>query len=301
MNPQAIENRQVPEASALIGPRTNDLQLPEDFPAVRYKDIPVMIEALGSRKSWVVWMDPLLRCLDKPGDLKRYRLDDEQKERIEAELAEVGPQGLPYLSQAFDHPNPRVRYAIARLMARQGAAAVPLLLPALQNPRTRLPAADALTEIGKPAVQPLVALLHNRLSRDAAWIAADLALSRIERMTSYYEVKNARDGLVRIWIVALAAAALAFGVGLWAEIGFTYTGLAAVGLGYVTWAASLTYGDSGHQDSKADSDGLLAVIGLLIFLVELLAAPFEYRRRAAEYASLTRRREKMKRKYSLPQ
>jgi HEAT repeat protein len=253
--------------------------------------VPGLIEAIGSRTGMAAAVDALVRRFDGPGRLDDRPPSDPLRRRIENVLFALGPAAIPALAQAFDHPQRRVRHAIARVLAKHGEAALTPLLAALRQPRPRYPAGDALTAIGAPAVQPLVDLLCAEPAGTATWHAADAALCGIVKAQTRKDDDQQRSAIRSLWAIALEMAAAAAGLGLWAELGFGV----ALGMGLVTGYVSWTVAVVGAPDTAHTG----CIAGLFL-LRSLFSAPFEYRKKVAQLAILAVERERLQSRFKLP-
>lgn len=250
-----------------------------------------LLESLGNRKPLTVLLDPLFRRFDRPGRLSFQPPEKLFNERVEAILAGIGPAALPQLAQGLDHPDFRVREAAARLMARQDRAAVPYLIEAMHKPRAKYLPGDALVSVGKPAIQPLVDFLKRERAATPVWDAADAALCAMIKSPTRKAIQHKRQHLLWSWILALAGALLAFGVGLWAEIGAGPSAILGLVVGYALWVAVLHESNGAQNNDTAD---------ILIFLLECVTAPFVYKEKLAAYRSSQATRARLAQKYGLP-
>ncbi len=254
--------------------------------------VPALIEALGSRKGLAARLDPLSRRFDKPGTLSMIPPDDPLTQRIELILFAFGPAALPRLAKGLEHPDLRARQAVARVMARNGAAAVDWLVSALANPRSHYLAMDALVEIGQPALEPLAALLRNEPPGSVAWDTADLGLCILLDKPTRREIKAFQSGLTLAWIGGLAAALVFFGFGMWISLGWIVSALVGLLAGYVVWGAAIS-----SAGLSADDEGR----SFVTMFKDMLAAAGKYPRKIEDYKSRLAARKQLCERYSLPE
>jgi hypothetical protein len=266
-----------------ISPLVNDLesdnkrkvsQSTDQLRAMGPVVVPALFEALGNRKGLARRLDPLARKFDKPGTLSMIPPEDPLAQRIEMILVAFGPAALPRLAKGLDHPDLRARQAAARVMARYGAAAVELLVPALTNPRCRYLAMDALVEIGEPAVEPLAALMRGETPGSAAWNAADLGLCTILDKPTRREMKTFKNGLTLAWIEGLVAALVFFGFGWFIALGWIVSAVVGLLAGYVVWGAMVSSTGLSTEDEGRS---------FVAMLRDMLAAGGKYGQKIACY------------------
>ncbi|MBW3623712.1 MAG: HEAT repeat domain-containing protein [Armatimonadetes bacterium] len=75
-------------------------------------------------------------------------------------IGRIGDVAEPQLLEALKDPSGNVRGAAVEALGVVGAPAVPELVEMLKEPDTRGPAGDALTKIGRPALEPVRPLIH---------------------------------------------------------------------------------------------------------------------------------------------
>ena len=97
------------------------------------------------------------QAVPAPGDDLEHALlagDVYQRRRAVDELAQRGAAALPVLAKALDEPSPDVRAAATQALVRMGPTALPLLGRAAADRKTvvRDPATRALVAMGTPAV-----------------------------------------------------------------------------------------------------------------------------------------------------
>jgi hypothetical protein len=195
------------------------------------------------------------------------------------------------LAKGLDHPDLRARQAVARVMARHGAAAVDFLVPTLSNPRAHYLAMDALVEIGEPAVDPLAALLRSGPSGSAAWNTADLGLCTILDRPTRQEIKAFKNGLTLAWIGWLAGTLLFFSFGMWINLGWIVAALVGLLVGYVVWGAAVSSTGLSLEDEGRS---------FAVMLKDMLAAAGKYPRKIAAYKNRAAARKQLCERYDLP-
>jgi hypothetical protein len=176
-------------------------------------------------------------------------------------------------------------------MARHGAAAVDLLVPALANPRSRYLAMDALVEIGQPAVEPLAAVLRSETPGSTVWNTADLGLCTIVDRPTRREIKAFTKGLTLAWIGWLAAALLFFGFGMLIGLGWIVAALVGLLAGYVVWGAAVSSTGLSSEDEGRSFGAMFR---------DMLAAGGKYGQKIASYKKKTTARKELRERYSLP-
>jgi hypothetical protein len=283
-----------------ISPLVNDLesdnkrkvsQSTDQLKAMGLVVVPALFEAMGNRKGLAARLDPLSRKFDKPGTLSMIPPQDPLAQRIELILAAFGPAALPRLAKGLDHPDLRARQAAARVMARHGAAAVELLVPALNNPRCRYLAMDALVEIGEPAVEPLAALMHSETPGSPAWSVADLGLCTILDKPTRQEMKSFKNGLTLAWIEGLAAGLVFFGFGMLIGLGWIVSVLVGLLAGYVVWGAAVSSTGLSPEDEGRSFAAMFR---------DMLAEGGKYGQKIASYKNKTTARKELCERYNLP-
>jgi len=254
--------------------------------------VPALIEALGNRKGLAARLDPLARRFDKPGTLSMIPPEDPLTQRIELILFAFGPAVLPRLAKGLDHPDLHARQAVARVMARHGAAAVDLLVPTLAKPRSHYLAMDALVEIGQPALEQLAVLLRSELPGSIVWTTADLGLCTILDRPTRQEIQVFKNGLTLAWIGWLAAALLFFGFGMWINLGWIVSALVGLLVGYVVWGAAVS-----STGLSVDDEGR----SFAVMLKDMLAAAGKYPRKIADYKNRVAARKQLRERFDLPE
>jgi HEAT repeat protein len=260
--------------------------------ALGVRAIPALVGALGSRNGLAALTDPIIRLWEKPRPLDADAPQSEWKRRIEDILFALGPSALPWLAEEFDHPDRDVRRAIARVLARHGAAAIAPLLGALQGPRTRWAAGDALAAIGSPALEPLTFLLRSEPPRSRIWAAADAVLCAITRAPTRHEIVKRREQIVTAWIAFAAVGALFAAIGLLAGIEWWIALFFGLIVGYLAWVIVI------RDSNLALWEGW---DGCLFLVLDVFTAPFTYRKKAARYRGQVAAREQLMNDYGLPQ
>ncbi len=284
-----------------ISPLVNDLesdnkrkisQSTDQLKAMGPVVVPALFEALGSHKGLARRLGSLARKFDKPGSLSMIPPEDPLAQRIEMILVAFGPAALPRLAKGLDHPDLRARQAAARVMARYGAAAVDLLMPALTNPRGRYLAMDALVEIGEPAVEPLAALMLSETPGSAAWNTADLGLCTILDKPTHREMKAFKNGLTLAWIEGLAAGLVFFSFGWFIALGWIVAAVVGLLAGYVVWGAMVSSTGLSTEDEGRS---------FVAMFRDMLAAGGKYGQKIASYKDRAAARQALCERYNLPE
>ena len=252
---------------------------------------PALLDALAGENPLAGLSEPLRALRDGPGKLDMNPPRDARKRRLEDTLFSLGPELIPALAERFDAPQRSLRAFIARVLARHGAAAVRPLLAALNTPRTRFVASDALAAIGEPAVKPLAMTLSTEAAGSPTWHAADAAFSRILRAPALKEIAESRANLRIVLLGSLGMALLIFALFYVVGAGLTLSLVIGLVAGYCVLGALL-----GNATNRT-YDG---IDGAIFFVIDMLAAPFILRSRLASLKTMTAEREQLVQSYNLP-
>jgi hypothetical protein len=250
-----------------------------------------LLDALADESPFDALLEPLRKLTDGPDKLRMDPPKDARKRRIEDILVGLGPQLAPMLVERFDAPQRSLRASIARVLARHGETSIRPLLAALSTEQARFVASDALAAIGEPAVKPLAMTLSTEPVASPAWHAADAAFCRTLKAPALKEITEARANIRVIVLGSLIAGLLAFGLFYITGIGLSWSLLIGFVAGYCIMGAVL------GEATQHTYDGW---DGAILFIIDMLAAPFILRNRLATLKTMAAEREQLVQTYNLP-
>lgn len=179
-SPEAPKRADAAEELGRIGPPAK-AAIPALIKLLQDKDADVRLASGGALAS----IDPKNAAL-LPAVTAELKGGPEQRKAAAEILGDLGPGGVPALTDALKDADPGVRWSAAESLGRIGPAsksAVPALAAALEDKDIRSIAADALAGIGpdaKPAVPGLVKIIRTEKEPSLRHTAA-VALVRIDK------------------------------------------------------------------------------------------------------------------------